>query len=126
MQGHAFKVLLQKKSSIQQLQLSQDVKERKPLHFIKCCTRRSTQHTVRDMIWDSMQWIPFLPKEGGLIQMDIGGCPPIALAQNNCPLWQFPSYFSTVFRVLNFRGRFEALNNVFWRFEAKLLLLKFI
>jgi hypothetical protein len=23
-----------------------------------------------------MQWIPFLPKEGGLIQVDIGGHPP--------------------------------------------------
>jgi hypothetical protein len=23
-----------------------------------------------------MQWIPFLPKEGGLIHMDIGGHPP--------------------------------------------------
>ena len=56
-----------------------------------------------------------------LIQMEIGGYPPIPLAQNNCPLWQFPSYFSIVFRVLNFRGRFEALNDFFWRFEAKWL-----
>ena len=70
-------------------------------------------NTVRDMIRDSTQWRPLLPKEGGLIQTDIGGHPPIPLAQNNCPLWQFPSYFSTVFRVLNFQGRFEALNDVF-------------
>ena len=48
-----------------------------------------------------------------MIQMEIGGHPPIPLAQNNCPLWQFPSYFSTVFRVLNFWGRFEALDNFF-------------
>ena len=48
--------------------------------------------------------------------MEIGGHPPIPLAQNNCPLWQFPGYFSTVFWVPNFRGRFEALNDVFWKF----------
>ena len=46
--------LSRNKSSIQQLQPSRDVKERKPLHFSKCRTRRrSTQHTVRDMIRDS-------------------------------------------------------------------------
>ena len=106
------------KSSIQQLQPSRDVKERKPLHFSKCCTKRSTQHTVWDMIRDSMQWRPLLPKEGGFIHMEISGHPPIPLAQNNCPFWQFPSYFSAVFWVLNFRGCFEALNDFFWRFES--------
>ena len=74
------------KSSIQQLQRSRDAKEKQPLHFNKCRTRRSTQHTVRDMIRDSTQWRPLLPKEGGLIQMEIAGQPPIPLAQNNCPL----------------------------------------
>ena len=55
------------KSSIQQLQPSRYVKERKPLHFSKCRTRRrSTQHTVRDMRRDSTQWRPLLPKEGGI------------------------------------------------------------
>ena len=44
------------KSSTQQLQPSRDAKEKQPLHFIKCHTKRSTQHTVRDMIWDSTQW----------------------------------------------------------------------
>ena len=53
-----------------------------------------------------------------MIHMDIGGHPLIPLAQNNSPLWQFPSYFSSVFRVPNFWGRFEALNNVFCRFEG--------
>ena len=48
-----------------------------------------------------------------MIQMDISGHPPIPLAQNNCPFWQFPSYFSTVFQVPNFQGRFEALNDFF-------------
>ena len=66
-----------------------------------------------------MQWRPLLPKDGGLIHMDIGGHPPIPLDQNNCPLWQFPSYFSTVFWVPNFLDRFEALNDTFWRFGAK-------
>ena len=52
------------KSSIQQLQPSRDAKEKQPLHFNKCRTRRSTQHTVRDMIEDMKQWRPLLPKEG--------------------------------------------------------------
>ena len=46
--------------------------------------------------------------------MENGGHPSIPLAQNNFPLWQFPSYFFTFFWVPKFRGRFEALNNVFW------------
>ena len=49
-----------------------------------------------------------------VIQMEIGGHPPIPLAQNNCPFWWFPSYFSTVFRVPNFQGCFEALNDLYW------------
>ena len=57
-------------------------------------------------------------KRGLLIQMDVGVHPPIPLAQNNCPLWQFHSIFSTVFRVPNFQGRFEALNDGFWQFRG--------
>ena len=53
--------------------------------------------------------------------MDIDGHPPIPLAQNNCQLWQFPSYFSTVFWVLNFQSRFEAPNNIFWRFWGQMV-----
>ena len=45
--------------------------------------------------------------------MDIGGHPHIPLAQNNCPLWQFSSYFSTVFWVPNFQRHFEGLNDMF-------------
>ena len=52
------------KSSRQQLQPSRDAKEKQTLHFNKCHTRRSTQHTVRDRIRDSTQWIPLIPKEG--------------------------------------------------------------
>jgi hypothetical protein len=32
---------------------------------------------------NSTQWRPLLPKEGGLIQVDIGGHPPFRLAQNS-------------------------------------------
>ena len=53
--------------------------------------------------------------------MEIGGHPPIPLAQNNCPLWQFPSYFSTVFRVLNFWGRFETLNDVILDIQGQMV-----
>jgi hypothetical protein len=28
-----------------------------------------------------MQWRPFLPKEGGLIQVDIGGHPPVLVVE---------------------------------------------
>ena len=49
--------------------------------------------------------------------MEIDGHPPIPLAQNNCPLWQFPSYFSTVFHVPNFLSYFEALNDIFCKFR---------
>jgi hypothetical protein len=34
---------------------------------------------------NSTQWRPFLPKEGGLIQVDIGGHPPIPVGS----FWQF-------------------------------------
>ena len=53
--------------------------------------------------------------------MEIGGHPLIPLNQNSCPLWQFPSYFSTVFWVLNFRSHFEALNDTFWRFGGQMV-----
>ena len=56
-----------------------------------------------------------------MIQMEIGGHPPIPLVENNCPLWQFPSYFSAIFRVLNFRGHFEALNDVFLEIRGQMV-----
>jgi hypothetical protein len=49
-----------------------------------------------------------------MIQVEIGGHPPIPLAQN---MGFHLGSFSTVFRVLNFRGHFEALNNIFLAFE---------
>jgi hypothetical protein len=61
-----------------------------------------------------MQWGPLLPKGGGMIQVDIGGHPPIPPLLLS--VFQFPHslLFLAVFRVLNFRSRFEALNDVFW------------
>jgi hypothetical protein len=42
-----------------------------------------------------MQWRTLLPKEGGLIQVDVGGHPPSPLAQKNSfPPWQFFDSFS--------------------------------
>jgi hypothetical protein len=57
-----------------------------------------------------MQWRPFLPKEGGLIQVDIGGHPPFPTGskQFSGQFWQF-----TIFSSFNFRGHFEGLNEGF-------------
>jgi hypothetical protein len=57
-----------------------------------------------------MQWRPLLPKEGGLIQVDIDGHPPIPTGSK-----QFFGnlLFLAVFRVLNFWGHFEGLNEDF-------------
>ena len=61
-----------------------------------------------------MQWIPFLPKEGGLIQMDIGGHPPFPTGSKQF-FGNFGNLlFLAVFWVLNFQSRFEALNDIFW------------
>ena len=50
--------------------------------------------------------------------MDIGGHPPILLGPPPLSLsvFQFRHnlLFLAVFRVLNFRSRFEALNDIFW------------
>jgi len=52
-----------------------------------------------------------------LIQVDIGGHPPIPWAPKT--FFHLGS-FSAVFRVPNFWGRFEALNNAFWGFGAQM------
>jgi hypothetical protein len=59
-----------------------------------------------------------IPKEGGLIQVDIGGYPPIPRAGK---IVFHLDNFSEVFRVPNFWGRFEALNDVFWGFGAQVI-----
>jgi hypothetical protein len=61
-----------------------------------------------------MQWRPLLPKEGGLIQVNIGGHPPFPACSKQISSNFGNLLFLEVFRVLNFRSRFEALNDVFW------------
>jgi hypothetical protein len=58
-----------------------------------------------------MQWRPLLPKEGGLIQVDIGGHPPFPTGSK-----QFSGNFGNLLflAVFHFWSRFEALNDVFW------------
>ena len=67
---------------------------------------------IRSPIWwgHSMQWRPFPPKGGGLIQVDISGHPSIPLAQKQ--LFQFGS-FCMMFQVLIFWVHFEAVDNIF-------------
>jgi hypothetical protein len=65
-----------------------------------------------------MQWRPFIPKGGGMIQVDTGGHPPIPIAQ----ITIFILAFFLHFWVPNFWGHFEALNNVFltWKCTYKI------
>ena len=66
----------------------------------------------------STQWGPLLPEGGGVIQVDISGHPPIPFkpppSVRSIFKLQHNLLFIAVFRVLNFRSRFEALNDVFW------------
>jgi hypothetical protein len=57
-----------------------------------------------------MQWRPLLPKEGGLIQVDISGHPPSLTS----PKHVSGNFGNLLFlAIFNFRGHFEALNDVF-------------
>jgi hypothetical protein len=59
---------------------------------------------------NSTQWRPLLPKEGGLIQVDIGGHPPSPTG----PKHVSGNFGNLLFlAVFNFSGHFEALNDVF-------------
>jgi hypothetical protein len=61
---------------------------------------------------NSTQWIPLLPKEGGLIQVDIGGHPPFSTG----PKQFFDNFGNLLFlAVFNFRGQFEGPNEGFSR-----------
>jgi hypothetical protein len=53
---------------------------------------------------NSMQWRPLLPKEGGLIQVDIGGHPPFPNGSK-----QFSGHFDNLLFLagFNFRGHFD-------------------
>jgi hypothetical protein len=61
---------------------------------------------------NSMQWIPLLPKEGGLIQVDIGGHPPFPNGSK-----QFSGNFGNLLFLagFNFWGHFEGPNEGFSR-----------
>jgi hypothetical protein len=61
-----------------------------------------------------MQFRPFLSKEGGLIQVDIGGHRPFPAGSKQLSSNFGNLLFLAVFQVLNFWSRFEALNDVFW------------
>jgi hypothetical protein len=52
------------------------------------------------------------PKEGGLIQVDIGGHPPIPTGSKQS---SGNLLFLAVFWFLNFWGHFEGLNEFFFR-----------
>jgi hypothetical protein len=57
-----------------------------------------------------MQWRKYIPKEGGLIQVDIDGHPPFPTGSK-----QFFGNFGNLLFFSNFHfwSRFEALNDVF-------------
>jgi hypothetical protein len=61
---------------------------------------------------NSTQWRPLLPKEGGLIQVDIGGHPPFPTGSK-----LFSGNFGNLLFLagFNFRGHFEGLNEGFSR-----------
>jgi hypothetical protein len=60
-----------------------------------------------------MQWRPLLPKEGGLIQVDIGGHPPFLVASKQL-FGNFRNLLCLAFFwLLIFKSHFEALNNIF-------------
>ena len=58
-----------------------------------------------------------------LVQVDIGGHLPIPLVASplSLSIFQFQNnlLFLAVFRVMNFRSRFEALNDVLWENREK-------
>jgi hypothetical protein len=70
---------------------------------------------------NSTQWRPFLPKEGGLIQVDIGGHPPIPTGSKQS---SGNLLFLAVFRFLNFWGHFEGLNEVFFGSSTSMIVPK--
>jgi hypothetical protein len=61
---------------------------------------------------NSTQWRPLLPKEGGLIQVDIGGHPPFPNGSKRLS----GNFGNLLFLAgFNFRGHFEGLNEGFLR-----------
>jgi hypothetical protein len=64
---------------------------------------------------NSTQWRPLLPKEGGLIQVDIGGHPPFPTGSK-----QFSGNFGNLLFLagFNFWGHFEGLNEGFSKIKV--------
>jgi hypothetical protein len=67
---------------------------------------------------NSTQWRPFLPKDGGLIQVDIGGHPPFPNGSK-----QFSGHFGNLLFLagFHFRGHFEGLNEFFSRYRFSMI-----
>jgi hypothetical protein len=74
-----------------------------------------------------MQWRPLLPKEGGLIQVDIGGHPPFPAGSKPLSDIFGNLLVLAVFRVLNFWSHFESLKDVFFwvSSDKKNVIMKF-
>jgi hypothetical protein len=66
----------------------------------------------------STQWRPLLPREGGLIQVDITGHPPFSIGSK-----QFSGNFGNLLFLagFNFRGHFEGLNEGFSRLSFSMI-----
>jgi hypothetical protein len=94
----------------QNIQLYRVVKAGQLLHQGKWLTKHQVQQKFPHLMGELNKWRPFLPKGGGLIQVDIGGHPPIPLAQHTVSIL---AVFLQFFRVPNFWGHFEALNDIF-------------
>jgi hypothetical protein len=67
---------------------------------------------------NSTQWRPLLPKEGGLIQVDIGGHPPFPNGSK-----QLYGHFGNLLFLagFNFRGHFEGPNEGFSRLRFSMI-----
>jgi hypothetical protein len=76
----------------------------------KQLTKMQIQQTLFPLPENSMQWGPLLPKEGGLIQVDIGGHPHFPIGSK-----QFSNNFGNLLflAIFYFRGHFEGLNEGF-------------
>jgi hypothetical protein len=66
-----------------------------------------------------MQWIPLLPKEGGLIELEIGVHPPFPTGS----IFFFDNFDNLLFlAVFNFRGHFEGLNEGLFRLSFSMII----
>jgi hypothetical protein len=78
----------------QRIQIYRVVKSGKLLHQGKWITWGQVHHKFPHLMGVIKQWIPLIPKGGGMIQVDIGGDPPIPLAQRI--VFHFGSFLFTI------------------------------